>query len=161
MKALKAAPRRWDRWRELSFTHQREHAEAVEGAKKPETRDASHRQSRGDGARDEAEEEDVEGGLQTALNRMTGAPIFFDLDDTLLDDTGAQDAYLAELYVAWRTDLPHDEAAFCEAWRAALDRHFERHLRGELTFLEQRRERIREVFQAPGLSDVETNRRTG
>src|SRR6187549_3464060 len=38
VKALKAAPTAWDRWRELSFSHQREHAEAVEGAKKPETR---------------------------------------------------------------------------------------------------------------------------
>jgi hypothetical protein len=38
VKALKAAPPAWDRWRELSFTHQREHVEAVEGAKKPETR---------------------------------------------------------------------------------------------------------------------------
>lgn len=37
-KALKAAPPAWDRWQELSFTHQREHAEAVEDAKKPETR---------------------------------------------------------------------------------------------------------------------------
>ncbi|HKQ73067.1 MAG TPA: YdeI/OmpD-associated family protein [Blastocatellia bacterium] len=26
------------RWRELSFTHQREHVEEIEGAKKPETR---------------------------------------------------------------------------------------------------------------------------
>jgi hypothetical protein len=38
VKALKATPPAWDRWRELSFTHQREHAEAVVGAKKPETR---------------------------------------------------------------------------------------------------------------------------
>lgn len=37
-KALKAAPPAWDRWQELSYTHQREYAEAVEGAKKPETR---------------------------------------------------------------------------------------------------------------------------
>jgi hypothetical protein len=36
--ALKAAPPAWDRWRELSFSHQREHAEAVADAKKPETR---------------------------------------------------------------------------------------------------------------------------
>lgn len=28
----------WDRWQKLSFTYQREHVEAVEGAKKPETR---------------------------------------------------------------------------------------------------------------------------
>lgn len=38
VRALKAAPPAWDRWRELSYTHQREHAEAVEEAKKPETR---------------------------------------------------------------------------------------------------------------------------
>lgn len=38
VKALKAAPPAWERWQELSYTHQREHAEAVEGAKKPETR---------------------------------------------------------------------------------------------------------------------------
>jgi hypothetical protein len=38
VRALKAAPRAWDRWRALSYSHQREHAEAVTGAKKPETR---------------------------------------------------------------------------------------------------------------------------
>ena len=38
VKALKAAPPAWDRWRELSYSHQREHVEAVEGARQPETR---------------------------------------------------------------------------------------------------------------------------
>ncbi len=38
VKALKARPPAWDRWRELSFTHQREYVEAVEDAKRPETR---------------------------------------------------------------------------------------------------------------------------
>ena len=38
VKALKAAPPAWDRWRELSYTHQREYAASVEEAKKPETR---------------------------------------------------------------------------------------------------------------------------
>jgi hypothetical protein len=38
VKALKAAPPAWERWGELSYSHQREHVEAVEGAKKPETR---------------------------------------------------------------------------------------------------------------------------
>jgi hypothetical protein len=37
VKALKAASVR-DRWQELSYSHQREHVEAVEDAKKPETR---------------------------------------------------------------------------------------------------------------------------
>jgi uncharacterized protein YdeI (YjbR/CyaY-like superfamily) len=38
VKALKAAPPAWDRWRELSYSHQREHVEAIEEAKRPETR---------------------------------------------------------------------------------------------------------------------------
>ena len=37
-RALKAMPRAWDQWRELSYSHQREHVEAIEGAKKAETR---------------------------------------------------------------------------------------------------------------------------
>ena len=38
VKALKASPPAWARWNELSFTHQCEHVEAIQEAKKPETR---------------------------------------------------------------------------------------------------------------------------
>jgi hypothetical protein len=38
VRALKAAPPAWERWQELSYTHQREYVEALAGAKKPETR---------------------------------------------------------------------------------------------------------------------------
>jgi hypothetical protein len=38
VKALKAAPSGWERWQALSYTHQREHVEAIEEAKAPETR---------------------------------------------------------------------------------------------------------------------------
>jgi len=37
-RAVKANPALWERWRALSYTHQREHVEAIEAAKKPETR---------------------------------------------------------------------------------------------------------------------------
>lgn len=37
-KALRAAPPAWERWNELSYSHQREYAQSVEEAKKPETR---------------------------------------------------------------------------------------------------------------------------
>ncbi len=50
-KALKAVPAAWARWKDLSYSHQREYVEAVEGAKKPETRlrriDSAVRQLRG------------------------------------------------------------------------------------------------------------------
>jgi hypothetical protein len=36
--ALEATPHAWERWCTLSYTHQREHVEAIEGARKPETR---------------------------------------------------------------------------------------------------------------------------
>lgn len=38
VQALKATPPAWDRWRELSYSHQREYVEAIEEAKRPETR---------------------------------------------------------------------------------------------------------------------------
>jgi uncharacterized protein (DUF1697 family) len=38
VKALESSPPAWDRWRALSYSHQRENVEAIEGAKKPETR---------------------------------------------------------------------------------------------------------------------------
>ena len=38
LQALKAKPGALQRWRELSYSHQREHVEAIEEAKKPETR---------------------------------------------------------------------------------------------------------------------------
>lgn len=37
-RALRAAPPAWERWQELSFSHRREHVEAIEGARKAETR---------------------------------------------------------------------------------------------------------------------------
>jgi Bacteriocin-protection, YdeI or OmpD-Associated/Domain of unknown function (DUF1905) len=39
LRALKAVPGALDAWKASSYTHQREHVEAIEGAKKPETRE--------------------------------------------------------------------------------------------------------------------------
>ena len=36
--ALKSAPPAWDRWHELSFTHQREYVESIDSARRPDTR---------------------------------------------------------------------------------------------------------------------------
>jgi hypothetical protein len=38
VRVLKSTPGMWERWCRLSYTHQREHVEAIEGAKKAETR---------------------------------------------------------------------------------------------------------------------------
>lgn len=39
LRALKETPGALDAWKALSYTHQREHVEAIEDAKKPETRE--------------------------------------------------------------------------------------------------------------------------
>ena len=38
LRALKTSPPAWHRWRELSYSHQREYVEAIDQAKKAETR---------------------------------------------------------------------------------------------------------------------------
>ncbi len=38
IKALRSVASAWEGWCALSYTHQREHVEAIEGAKRPETR---------------------------------------------------------------------------------------------------------------------------
>ncbi len=80
-------------------------------------------------------------------------PVLFDIDDTLLDDAGAQAAYLTTLYSTWRGRLPHTEPAFRAAWKQAVERHFEPYTRGETSFQEQRRARVRDVFNRPDLPD--------
>lgn len=38
VEALRKHPAAWERWQALSYTHQREHVEAIAAARKPETR---------------------------------------------------------------------------------------------------------------------------
>ena len=74
-------------------------------------------------------------------------PILFDLDDTLLDDRGAQEIYLAQLFEMYRGALPYaSTTAFHAPWRSAIGRHFARYLKGEVTMEQQRRDRVRDVF---------------
>jgi putative hydrolase of the HAD superfamily len=78
--------------------------------------------------------------------------VLFDVDDTLVDHSGAQRTaivtYLASL------GLDQDDAAVSR-WREAEERHFSRHLTGELTFQEQRRARVREMLAADGGAELD------
>lgn len=86
-------------------------------------------------------------------------PIFFDIDDTLLDERGAQEVYLRHCFELWRDRLPHDHLSFRSAWHSSAVRHFERWLQGEITHQDQRRARVRDVFQRPDMSDAEADAR--
>ena len=84
--------------------------------------------------------------------------ILFDLDDTLLDDRGAQDVYLGRLYANHRSEMNRSEPEFRQAWRAAIDRHFQRYVRGEISLVDQRRARVRDAFDRPELGDLDADR---
>jgi len=80
--------------------------------------------------------------------------IFFDLDDTLLDHRGAQD----KAALAWREAVgarfvPHSEAQLPEIWYSTTLRYWKLFERGEISFAEQRRHRIRDIVRDPNLSD--------
>jgi len=81
--------------------------------------------------------------------------ILFDIDDTLVDHTVAANTGARVLHESVGSSLPLPE--FLARWGDALERHFERYLRGELTFQGQRRERAREVVD-PTLIDAHADR---
>jgi putative hydrolase of the HAD superfamily len=85
---------------------------------------------------------------------MTIRAVVFDLDDTLVDHSGAARAGFASwLATLGTTPLPTAE---CEAlWFALEARDYERYLAGELSFTGQRRSRLREFRLQLGLADLD------
>ncbi len=76
--------------------------------------------------------------------------IFFDIDDTLVDHGSAIRAAVETLHQSAAVTVSLEE--FSLAWTAALKRHFDRYLAGELSYESQRRARVRDTID-PTLSD--------
>jgi putative hydrolase of the HAD superfamily len=80
--------------------------------------------------------------------------VLFDLDDTLVDHRGAADrgvrAWLSGLGLA---QTPSELETLAERWFALEVRHYERAQRREISFLDQRRVRIREFLPSWDLVD--------
>lgn len=85
--------------------------------------------------------------------------IFFDIDDTLLDDRHAQDEAARGLWRAYRRELPYSEEEFPALWDAISAKHYHTFTTGEVSFDEQRRRRIREAFCRPRLADAAVDER--
>lgn len=68
--------------------------------------------------------------------------VLFDLDDTLMDQRSAA----ARAVVAWGAELSIPSSGLPERWRRISSRHFARCQRREISFQEQRRERVRELL---------------
>jgi putative hydrolase of the HAD superfamily len=80
--------------------------------------------------------------------------VLFDLDDTLLDHSGADREAAMALGAAYAPE--QNRQMFVLDWRRASNRHYARYLEGQLSFIEQRRARIRDVVSRP-LGDAEAD----
>jgi putative hydrolase of the HAD superfamily len=76
--------------------------------------------------------------------------VLFDIDDTLVDHTSAVAAGLIALRA--EAGVASEPARFLDEWTAAMREYFPRYLRGELTYEEQRRARLRQTID-PKLSE--------
>jgi putative hydrolase of the HAD superfamily len=83
--------------------------------------------------------------------------VFFDVDDTLVDHSGAERTAALLFYHHFLEALPGlDAESFYTGWHAAAERHFASYNAGECSYQEQRRRRIREFF-GPLLSNQEAD----
>ena len=72
--------------------------------------------------------------------------IFFDIDDTLLDNQSAEFAAAKDFQLIYKDTFPVSIDEFAQNWRIITDKYIHRFQAGELTFQDQRRERIKELF---------------
>jgi len=84
--------------------------------------------------------------------------VFFDIDDTLLDDAAATAAGARGFYAEHAASLPGPVDEFVRRWVEVTARHIERWMAGECSHQEQRRARLREVWGGERLSDGEADR---
>lgn len=78
--------------------------------------------------------------------------VVFDLDETLLDQSSAADAAV----VAWASELGLEHADVARTWSQISSRHYARYQSREITFEDQRRERVRE-FLSRSFTDDEAS----
>jgi FMN phosphatase YigB (HAD superfamily) len=81
-------------------------------------------------------------------DQFTFVMIFFDIDQTLINHQHAQDAAVRLFWQKFSFLLPDSPEEFGEHWQAVMEKHFATFTRGEISFVEHRRRRIRELFQA-------------
>ena len=80
------------------------------------------------------------------------AAVVFDLDDTLVDQRTAS----RRAVVSWATALGLPDDGIVQRWTTISERHYARYRRREITFVEQRRSRVRDLTARP-LTDAEAD----
>lgn len=86
------------------------------------------------------------------------AVILLDIDDTLVDHSGAELRAASRFGRIHAKRIPaYNEASFPAVWSRASQRHIESFLAKEISFQEQRRRRLREILAAPGMPAAEAD----
>ncbi|MFJ9341667.1 HAD family hydrolase [Streptomyces sp. NPDC101733] len=84
--------------------------------------------------------------------------VLWDIDDTIFDYTGADAAglsrHLADEGTDGRYGTPFEALAL---WRRLTHRHWDRFSAGEVSFREQRRDRVREFLEEPALTAAQAD----
>jgi putative hydrolase of the HAD superfamily len=84
--------------------------------------------------------------------------IFFDIDETLMQNGAAERKAAQTLYSYYEAVLQDPLDVFLNNWKRLTEKNVHRYLAGELSFQGQRRERIRQLFEGKlTLSDPEAD----
>jgi putative hydrolase of the HAD superfamily len=82
-----------------------------------------------------------------------------DIDDTLIDYTGAEIVASTEFGKQFASMIPdYNITTFSEKWHYYMDKYFGEFLIGKLSYSDQRRYRIRAIFQDETLNDDEIDK---
>jgi len=85
--------------------------------------------------------------------------IFFDIDGTLIDHASASAAASLSFFDHFRGAIPFTREEFPTRYEEILNKHLDRVCKGEISIWQQRRERMRDIFATPELSDAEADSR--
>lgn len=78
--------------------------------------------------------------------------IFFDIDETLLDFKRAENLAVMKLFEVYEENFNFGRDEFYDKWCSIGKVHFNRYLTGQLTFSEQKIERVKEIFRTVDIS---------
>lgn len=85
--------------------------------------------------------------------------IFFDIDGTLIDHASASANASLNFFDHFSGAIPFTREEFPARYEEILNKHFDRFCRGEVSIWQQRRDRMRDIFAAPELSDADADSR--
>ncbi len=78
--------------------------------------------------------------------------IFFDIDDTLLDHSKSEYLAAKAFYNRYRYEIHISVDKFYMLWNQVSEKYFDKYLKGDITFAEQRVERIKEIYTFLGIN---------